>query len=650
MSVGLFAINVGEFGWELLNWQAHVRYQAREKGYKHVVICTDATSFDLYRDFAHEFITHDYPGIALCQHRRIRHDMPRIDAHWFKTKGCKEYEPWKVKGYDLLLPPEQAPDVRNMYQDQDFIKFGTKQDTLAYDVVVHARTRNHMNANNWPTTSWDELIGQFISEGLKVASIGITGSSYAVRGTTSYLDAPLRTTMDVMASSKMVMGPSSGPICLASLCGTPHMVWFGGNKYAGAGLMERFTTFWNPLKTKVWPLKIGWKPAVELVCSHALGIYRQLSPNGQDTMKSTRQRRSAKPADRPVVQRGPSDNPATQSRLAIRAAKVQERRKAIEERRKRTADLKAAQENVRKSQNEEALPEILDECLLIRVAPGIGDFSWVYTKLSTLKLPLNVQICGGGPARTAPFAEILPYCKHSTYGRLPFPTLRRRAISSTASMKELLEYYPNKVMHIECNSHLEGGGDIRKWLPELETDYHYDLNISAENVAAAEELLPEEPFIAIFAASDRGVKNWGAWNEFVWRDFILDFKQRVANMPFVLIGADWDKSLGYKISHMAKSNDVKLINLIGKLHIGASLHVIRKSFYFVSFPSGLGILSAVMSEPCTMFYPSHLDKMMGTYADPKLIEDKTFRELLFDTPGHTINWLLKEYQIKERLP
>jgi SAM-dependent methyltransferase len=58
--------------------------------------------------------------------------------------------------------------------------------------------------------------------------------------------------MDMMAASKLVIGPSSGPMHLASLCKTPHLVWTGKqwSSTIKAFNDERYTWKWNPFRTK----------------------------------------------------------------------------------------------------------------------------------------------------------------------------------------------------------------------------------------------------------------------------------------------------------------------------------------------------------------------------------------------------------------
>jgi ADP-heptose:LPS heptosyltransferase len=79
--------------------------------------------------------------------------------------------------------------------------------------------------------------------------------------------------MDLMAGATMVIGPSSGPMHLASLCGTPHIVWTDDKVWPAAKMNNRtrYEKAWNPLRT---PCKVldanGWDPSVETVASLVL--------------------------------------------------------------------------------------------------------------------------------------------------------------------------------------------------------------------------------------------------------------------------------------------------------------------------------------------------------------------------------------------
>ncbi|MBV9210830.1 MAG: hypothetical protein JOZ52_09395 [Acidobacteria bacterium] len=65
---------------------------------------------------------------------------------------------------------------------------------------------------------------------------------------------------DVLASSRLILGSSSGVMHFASLCGCPQaVVTAKGNKI-------RYETAWNPLQTPVLIInEEGWKASPSLV-------------------------------------------------------------------------------------------------------------------------------------------------------------------------------------------------------------------------------------------------------------------------------------------------------------------------------------------------------------------------------------------------
>jgi hypothetical protein len=61
-------------------------------------------------------------------------------------------------------------------------------------------------------------------------------------------------------------GHSSGPLHLASLCGTPHLVWTNRKTYGmGKTSREKYESWWNPLRTPVTVLDSGFDPTVDEV-------------------------------------------------------------------------------------------------------------------------------------------------------------------------------------------------------------------------------------------------------------------------------------------------------------------------------------------------------------------------------------------------
>ena len=54
--------------------------------------------------------------------------------------------------------------------------------------------------------------------------------------------------------------------------------------------------------------------------------------------------------------------------------------------------------------------------LSFRVPSGIGDISWIYSKLASLNLPLRIEVAAGNPKRALPYLELLPMVQEAVYG------------------------------------------------------------------------------------------------------------------------------------------------------------------------------------------------------------------------------------------
>ncbi len=242
---------VGEFGWELLNWQGFLRKLSRN--YVRTIVCCRKGSAALYADFTDSFVFHELRGTPEANALRESPDKTAMDAllsniphgaNWLRPLG---YQPWSR---------------------QEFIRFGTPREDLTCDIVFHPRGRGFGTDRNWPAHKWSSLIGKLHDQGYRISCIGLPGQTLDIEGPfTDYRGLPLDKTMDLLASARLVLGPSSGPMHLAALCGTPHLVWTDKGRYArGRTNRDKYEWWWNPLGTPVRVLdEDGFDPSVERV-------------------------------------------------------------------------------------------------------------------------------------------------------------------------------------------------------------------------------------------------------------------------------------------------------------------------------------------------------------------------------------------------
>ncbi len=224
----------GEFGFEIMTWQANIRRLGR--GYDVTVGCKP-TSRALYADFTDKFW-----------------DVPHGTSASENTSGCKRMDDGDraiVRNFRGDMP-SNANYIRPQIffpSKGTFISYGNKRHGSAYDVVFHARymMKGGDHRRSAPMEWWDELAGGIY--GLSIACIGLKSCSLTLPMATDLRDIPLTETMDILASSRCIVGPSSGPIHLATLCGCPQVVWTDTTHVGGydkKSNVHKLEQYWNP--------------------------------------------------------------------------------------------------------------------------------------------------------------------------------------------------------------------------------------------------------------------------------------------------------------------------------------------------------------------------------------------------------------------
>jgi len=249
---------VGEFGWELFSWQGHLRYLSN-LGNQVTVIVRPGHEF-IYSDFMEDFVYFN-PG--------------KVDTN---MKSSSQMQPDKMleldrlvsaynsQGYVDIKPADSFDNSHQIFINYQEIVKPFKSN----HIIIHPRSTNKLNTGyrNWSLGNWEELVLLLHKEilGLKIYNIGTVNDAFDVKGTTDIRGVSLKELAHFMCSAKLCIGPSSGPMHFASLCGTPHLVWTHKDAIGLYNNRDRYETLWNPLKTKVKVIdNFGWNPSVELI-------------------------------------------------------------------------------------------------------------------------------------------------------------------------------------------------------------------------------------------------------------------------------------------------------------------------------------------------------------------------------------------------
>jgi len=246
---------VGELGWELFCWQGYIRTLSKE--YKKTIVVSKAGHEFLYKDFCDEFHVIDLP----------------LDSK-FDSWSCYGLDDntilSKIIGieYDVRFPSDNigfsmnhdgtAYVFNNNYSNQTFIKYESDILQEKFDVIIHPRNRTVGGERNWSEDSWQKLVDLLLKD-YSVAMIG-NHETFNIKNAIDFRNIPMESTVSLISRSRLVVGPSSGPMHLASLCGTPHLVWSTQFNFL------RYTKHWNPFNTPVYFYsKDDWNPSVDFI-------------------------------------------------------------------------------------------------------------------------------------------------------------------------------------------------------------------------------------------------------------------------------------------------------------------------------------------------------------------------------------------------
>lgn len=242
----------------------------------------------------------------------------------------------------------------------------------------------------------------------------------------------------------------------------------------------------------------------------------------------------------------------------------------------------------------------------ILVPSGIGDFSWLWSKISTTKDVFDIEYADSGPDRLGAFLALLPKDKiisyrKSTIYRFYFDTRELEGFFGPADGPKVQHYSemnPYGLNFLEPNTHLERGGRIENWLPDIASaDLHYEINGLDPH--------PKTEDIFLVHLSSSAVKN--AWRCYDWpiQVEIIKALSDASGLRPVFIGAKYDDYAQLCFKEYSQTSSKRGVNMIGETEdLLSALHLIQHCRFFLgSISSGLSILANVLNKPVAAWWP-----------------------------------------------
>lgn len=248
---------IGEFGWELFCWQGHLR--ARSSEFDRVIVASRPEMAPLYADFADEFIPYTPTGVGISGFKCAGY------AEWPDISGQRDYSEYLSGNFYIGFNRDHPARSSKAFFNQKFFRYGRQDGELAFDVVLHIRQTSKNKSdirNGWELDVWAEYLELLQQSGpYKVCCIGDPNSAGMLEGCADMRGLPLDRLFDLLASSRVLAGPSSGPMHLGALCGCPHVVWSGVDENR-----PKYEKYWNPFATPVvYVDHPQWKPDIGIV-------------------------------------------------------------------------------------------------------------------------------------------------------------------------------------------------------------------------------------------------------------------------------------------------------------------------------------------------------------------------------------------------
>lgn len=214
---------MGEFGYELMQWQGYVR--ARKPHYREVHVLTYPG-----RDYLYEGCQVHYHDVDL---RTAGYQYGTMLPRERRAMATRFAEKIGLKDYDIFDTSRLCTRYHKMlFWRQDFRRL--RENPLEggpRDVAFHFRAINKEGPDrtrNYRRESAEELVELGRQAGWRMMCIGHPDYSFCPEGVEDQRKLDLRESVAALCSVRLLAGELSGPFHLANLCGVPTAFFADG--------------------------------------------------------------------------------------------------------------------------------------------------------------------------------------------------------------------------------------------------------------------------------------------------------------------------------------------------------------------------------------------------------------------------------------
>lgn len=230
---------VGEFGWEVTEWQGYVR--ALRPHFDRTVAISYQSSAHLYDGC--EFWPHGFPL------EKSGYGFGNSDPEILQSTTEKCIQDLDLTDVFCFTPFDLNTMMRLSIGSQRHIVFYEPPTASGiFDIVFHFRhfERADGDSKNYPKEDANWLTEELSRRSVKMACIGHPNLAYCPPACEDRRNADLQESIRTISGATVVVGGSSAPMHLASLCDKPIVTWIGPPADG-----DRFFGHWNPHQAPV---------------------------------------------------------------------------------------------------------------------------------------------------------------------------------------------------------------------------------------------------------------------------------------------------------------------------------------------------------------------------------------------------------------
>jgi hypothetical protein len=245
---------------------------------------------------------------------------------------------------------------------------------------------------------------------------------------------------------------------------------------------------------------------------------------------------------------------------------------------------------------------------------GIGDIYWVLMKLARkaneVGAKFRIHTPPGADIKMArgKFLEFIDCVESVTPDGIPYPALIKKA----REIGFYTELQP--VMYCECNTWLEEGNRIEHYLPAFETEFVLNWQVDHDSLRKAKRYLrADKKNVVIYTSSiaNNESTSTGSWKASDWSSRISELA-KMPDVNLIWIGASYDEDMlkqwmdiRFAASHVLIDEPADVIVMLLRMCDG-----------FISYQSGLSVISVIESVPTFMLYFRKIDKLRFAFNPP----------------------------------